>query len=211
MAELMLKNLKSLVKEFPQKGRTTYVAMSLIALPITPINIPAPVEATVTVQNTIAAQSQSLLISQAQLNIAFNVQDNTKNSSIKQIPIDFIYMSQGFSAFHPGVDLATKFGTQILPFEAGIVTQAGYSPFGYGNEVIIDNGNGIESLYAHLSRIDVKKGDRVTVNTEIGLVGSTGHSTGPHLHFEIHKDGVPINPVSILPDIKTSGTLLTSK
>jgi murein DD-endopeptidase MepM/ murein hydrolase activator NlpD len=107
-------------------------------------------------------------------------------------------MSQGFSTFHPGLDLATKYGTKINPIESGTVKMAGYSSFGYGFEIVIDHEDGTESLYAHLSKIEVKKGDTVNLNTEIGLVGSTGHSTGPHLHLEVHKNGIAINPLSVI-------------
>ncbi len=154
------------------------------------------------------AMPGSLIIPQSQLDSAFKVPTTAQNEAKIQVPIEFTYMSQSFSVFHPGIDLATEFGTKILPIESGIVIEASFSPFGYGNEVLIDNGNGTESLYAHLSKIEVKKGDEVNIKTEIGLVGSTGHSTGPHLHLEIHKNGAPINPLTILPPL--TNHLITS-
>lgn len=187
----MLKNIKHLLK----KTLVTNFALGLIALPTTTISQSEP--------------QPSLIIPEAQLNVAFDVQTNkiASNEPKIQIPIEFIYMSQGFTAFHPGVDLATKFGTPIKPVMAGTVEMAGYSPFGYGNEIVLDNGDGVETLYAHLSKIEVKEGDEVDMETEIGLVGSTGHSTGPHLHLEVHKNGKPINPVSFLPPLKTEELL----
>jgi murein DD-endopeptidase MepM/ murein hydrolase activator NlpD len=130
------------------------------------------------------------------LNTAFTIQSIPAPKI--QFPVEFTYMSQGFSTFHPGLDLATKYGTKINPIESGTVKMAGYSPFGYGFEIVIEHEDGMESLYAHLSKIEVKKGDIVNLNTEIGLIGSTGHSTGPHLHLEIHKNGAAINPLSVI-------------
>lgn len=142
-----------------------------------------------------------LIIPEATLDLAFNIQKPEMTSGAFQIPVNYTYMSQRFSSFHPGIDLPSKYGSSIKPIASGIVEEADYSPFGYGNVVIIDNGNGIESLYAHLSKIKVKKGDQVSSFTEIGLVGSSGHSTGPHLHLEIHVNNKAINPLSVLPPI----------
>jgi murein DD-endopeptidase MepM/ murein hydrolase activator NlpD len=75
---------------------------------------------------------------------------------------------------------------------------AGWSVWGYGNVVYLDNGNGVETLYAHMSKINVSVGQQVTRDTVIGYVGSTGRSSGPHLHFEIHKNKVPFNPLAVI-------------
>lgn len=110
-------------------------------------------------------------------------------------PLDVaVRINQEFSAFHPGVDLGAEVGNPIKPFMAGRVVEAGYVTDGYGNTILVDHGNGITSRYAHLSKIDVKVGDSVTTNTEIGRVGLSGHTTGPHLHFEIRINGNAINP-----------------
>ncbi|OGM02605.1 hypothetical protein A2115_01150 [Candidatus Woesebacteria bacterium GWA1_41_8] len=82
---------------------------------------------------------------------------------------------------------------------AGVVQAASYTKIGYGNAVLISHGNDMTSLYAHLSKIEVKVGDVVESSTEIGKMGATGHATGPHLHLEIRDHGVPINPLSVLP------------
>jgi murein DD-endopeptidase MepM/ murein hydrolase activator NlpD len=116
-----------------------------------------------------------------------------------QYPLETFAISQGFSFFHPGVDMTSAYGSPIKPIKQGIVAQAGYSVLGYGNMVYIDHGNGITSLYAHLSKILVKKGDEVNFDTVLGNVGSTGHSTGPHLHLEIRDHEKPVNPFSVLP------------
>jgi len=116
-----------------------------------------------------------------------------------QYPLVRYNLSQGYSFFHPGIDMATDKGTPIKPIHAGKVEAISTSKFAYGNTIIIDHGNDTTSLYAHLSKIDVVEGQEVTTNTVIGEVGSTGRSTGNHLHLEIREHGVPVNPLTILP------------
>lgn len=99
----------------------------------------------------------------------------------------------GRSAFHSGLDFRAPSGASVSALGAGKVTFAGRKG-GYGNAVEITHVNGLMSRYAHLSKIKVKKGQHVTPETIIGLVGSTGRSTGPHLHLEVRKDDRPTNP-----------------
>lgn len=109
--------------------------------------------------------------------------------------------SSGYQKFHAGIDIANpqgKVGDKISPFMDGTVTYAGEIFWGYGKHVIIDHGDDISSVYAHLNRIAVYKGQEVKVTDSIGEMGSTGWSTGPHLHFEIRVYGVPVNPKKIL-------------
>jgi len=197
----MLKNLKKLFKEISSKGKGLYVTFAIASLPLSTLR------GTVYTNQT----EPSLIIPEDKLDVAFDIKNTSNNSSVNvpkiQIPIEFTYMSQGFHIFHPGIDLASEYGTSIKPIMAGTVEEAGFSPFGYGNVIIIDHGNGLESLYAHLYKIEVKKGNEVSLSTEIGLVGVTGHSTGPHLHLEIHKNGIPINPLTILPPLKEASLL----
>lgn len=101
------------------------------------------------------------------------------------------------SSTHTGLDIAAPSGTGIRPISDGTVTYAG--PKGtYGNLVIISHGNGVESYYAHCSAIYVSVGQSVTTGTTISAVGSTGNSTGPHLHLEIRIGGTPVNPQNYL-------------
>ena len=94
---------------------------------------------------------------------------------------------------HTGVDIAAPSGAKVVAGESGDVILARY--YGaFGNTVIIDHGSGIASMYAHLSSFTVKEGDVVVRGDQVGKVGSTGLSTGPHLHFEVRKNGEPINP-----------------
>jgi murein DD-endopeptidase MepM/ murein hydrolase activator NlpD len=154
------------------------------------------------------ANTQSLIIPQEKLDTAFNV---AADNQIKiQTPLSFFYISQGYSSFHPALDFAAKYATAVRPIAKGVVTEAGYSPFGYGNKVVIVHPDGLQSLYAHLSKITVKKGDEVELNSIIGFVGATGHATGPHLHLEISKDKKNINPLTVLPPLaQDANKLLT--
>ncbi|MDW8414949.1 MAG: M23 family metallopeptidase [Thermaurantiacus sp.] len=99
----------------------------------------------------------------------------------------------GFSRLHQGVDFAAPTGTPVVASAAGRVTLAGWSG-GYGQVVEVDHGRGLKTRYAHLSRIDVRPGQAVGQGQRIGAVGSTGLSTGPHLHYEVWRDGRAVNP-----------------
>ena len=105
---------------------------------------------------------------------------------------------RGGTVNHAGFDLAATAGTEVAAAARGTVVHAG--PAGtYGNLVTLRHEDGFETRYAHLSEVDVKVGEVVESGAEIGKVGSTGHSTGPHLHFEIRHDGKPIDPAPLLP------------
>jgi murein DD-endopeptidase MepM/ murein hydrolase activator NlpD len=95
---------------------------------------------------------------------------------------------------HFGVDFAGSMGNAIFAVDAGTVVYAGWNDWGYGNLIILDHGNGYQSLYGHLSQINVQCDQNVGQGDVIGLMGSTGHSTGPHLHFELSYNGAHINP-----------------
>ena len=99
---------------------------------------------------------------------------------------------------HTGIDLRASKGTKIYAANAGTVTTAGYNS-AYGYYVVISHGGGVATLYAHMSKMAVSKGQKVSQGTIIGYVGSTGYSTGPHLHFEVIKNGDYVNPISMYP------------
>lgn len=101
------------------------------------------------------------------------------------------------STIHTGLDISTSQGTGIRPISAGTVTYSAYKG-SYGNLIIIDHGNGVQSYYAHCSALYVSVGQSVDTSTTIGAVGSTGNSTGPHLHLEIRIGGEPVNPQNYL-------------
>ena len=99
---------------------------------------------------------------------------------------------------HNGLDFSASWGSPVWAAHTGIVTAARFDR-GFGNYVVLQHGDGTASIYAHMSSLRVRKGDPVYVGEQIGRVGSTGLSTGPHLHFEIRKNGVPVNPLNYLP------------
>lgn len=103
----------------------------------------------------------------------------------------------GKTKMHNGVDMAGPTGTPIYATGIGTVIHAGWSS-GYGKTIKIRHSNGIETLYAHLNRIRVKKGERVKLGQRIGDMGSTGRSTGPHLHYEVRVNGSPKNPMNYI-------------
>lgn len=107
-------------------------------------------------------------------------------------PFDF-----GLSEFHPGIDFKGKTGDLVKCTANGIVEFTGRAG-GYGNCIRIKHINNIETVYGHLSRINVHQGQKVSVGEVIGRVGSTGRSTGPHLHYEIRRNGQPVNPKNYL-------------
>jgi len=104
----------------------------------------------------------------------------------------------GYSHFHTGLDYGLPLGTPIDAAAGGTVVAAGWDTTGFGNRVIVDHGNGVRTLYGHLQTVEVQPGAVVTVGQEIGLSGSTGNSSGPHLHFGVEKDGQWVDPAPYL-------------
>lgn len=108
---------------------------------------------------------------------------------------------------HKGVDIAAPQGTSVHTTAEGRVVRAGFQAGGYGNFIEVKHPNGMSSVYGHLSRIDVHVGQAVASDERIGLVGSTGYSTGPHLHFEVRRNGGQVNPAKVVGqafDVKVS-------
>jgi murein DD-endopeptidase MepM/ murein hydrolase activator NlpD len=96
---------------------------------------------------------------------------------------------------HHGIDLAGQTGLKIYASGDGVVTTAEFNHHGYGREVVIDHGFGYQTVYAHLHEILVEEGKQVEKGELIGTLGSTGRSTGPHLHYEVRKNDRPVNPM----------------
>jgi len=117
-------------------------------------------------------------------------------------PTDRHYLS-GFDynekSNHRGIDLAGNAGDNIYAADGGVIVYSGNNSYGYGNMVMIDHGTGFQSLYAHMSQIFVSCGESVGQSAVIGSVGSTGRSSGPHLHFEIRTSSTVVNPWNLLP------------
>ena len=112
---------------------------------------------------------------------------------------------QGRAARHQGIDLAAPYGTPIYATADGIVSEAGWNSGGYGNLIKLDHGRGIETRYGHLSAILVRAGQHVTRGQQIARMGSTGRSTGSHLHYEVRIDARAVNPI---PFMKSNDYLL---
>jgi murein DD-endopeptidase MepM/ murein hydrolase activator NlpD len=170
------------------KNTKKFFAANLSALAIVGILLPGT-------QASVQAASFNTQLDET----VIQTQNTLKTEKSIQYPLENVKVNQGFSIFHLGVDLGAEIGDSIKPIKAGMITEAGYANDGYGNTILIDHGRGLTSRYAHLSKIEVKVGDQVTTNTEIGEVGTTGQTTGPHLHLEIHQNGIPLNPLSVLP------------
>ncbi len=114
-------------------------------------------------------------------------------------PVDNGQISQGYSAYHNGFDIAAPLNTSIHPIGSGIVEFAGFVGDGHGNEVRVDHGDGLKTVYAHMNKINVRVGNMVGPTSTIGTIGLTGRTTGPHVHLEVWNHGATISPGSILP------------
>jgi LysM repeat protein len=104
-----------------------------------------------------------------------------------------------YSNIHRGIDIDGNLGEAVYATDAGVIVYAGWNDYGYGNMIMIDHGNGFQSLYGHLSALNVVCGQSVGQGDVIGAIGSTGHSSGPHLHFEIRSLSSFVNPHDMLP------------
>jgi peptidoglycan hydrolase-like protein with peptidoglycan-binding domain len=147
---------------------------------------------------------------------------NSGSSGIPSGPVRFLRpvrgaIGEGFGyppghggARHDGIDFPEPMGTPIGAAGVGTVISAGWNSGGYGNLTIIQHRLGYQTYYAHQSSISVSVGQQVSGGVRIGYVGTTGHSTGPHLHFEVRHNGVPINPVPLLLAATSLGKLAVS-
>jgi murein DD-endopeptidase MepM/ murein hydrolase activator NlpD len=109
------------------------------------------------------------------------------------------WLTQRYSPHHRAIDIATSYGATVYAAGGGVVVRTGWLFTGYGYSVIISHGNGLQTLYSHLKGPLVVVGQRVRRGQVIGAVGSTGRSTGPHVHFEVRKNGVRVDPLPYLP------------
>lgn len=130
-------------------------------------------------------------------------------------PVDRARLTRGYKIKrrgrpHLGIDLAGPRGTPIYSSQSGRVIYAGRDFSGFGKMILVESGRGWATLYAHLDKILVSEGQRVRMGETIGLMGSTGRSTGPHLHFEIRKDKKPVDPLLYLPGGREASRKLAS-
>ena len=120
------------------------------------------------------------------------------NKDLKHEPSGFgmrMHPIYKYEKFHAGMDFTADIGTKIYATGDGIVATAEYGS-GYGNNVVVNHGYGYETLYGHMAKILVRAGQKVKRGELIGYVGNTGLSSGPHVHYEVHKNGDPVNPVN---------------
>lgn len=180
----------SLVLETPSP---TSDAVMLTSMPIVTEIAPTPTPVPVVAKRVPFIQPQALPVG--------FVPPDVQNSGAYFSPLrnpPRLLITTRFSGGHPGVDLATAYGTPIYSVGNGYVESVGSTIWAYGNVVYINHGGGVVSLYAHMSRVDIKPGQQVTKDTMIGAVGSTGNSSGPHVHLELHKDGRSFNPLGVM-------------
>lgn len=121
------------------------------------------------------------------------------------------YLSTRFSTWHPGLDIATGLGMPIHPIIDGEILQVGRDFWGLGNFVEVGHENGFKSKYAHMGKIFVKVGDKVTEESTLGEVGLTGHTSGPHTHLEVTLNGNYVNPQPLLPEIPNMPIVAVTK
>ena len=145
------------------------------------------------------------LVNQNPLTQMIEIRDPVTGNIVKKISPNVVWPTQGrvtlefgessiYQPFHTGIDIANIKGTPVNPVMEGTVIYAGEIFWGLGKHIIIDNGDNIKTIYAHLDKIYVYKGQKVNTDYVIGAMGSTGWSTGPHLHFQINIYGIPVNP-----------------
>jgi len=122
-----------------------------------------------------------------------------RNENLKAVASGFGYRNDPFTKirkFHAGMDFSAKTGTPVFATGDGVVDKADNTASGYGNHIVIRHGFGYETLYGHLSKYNVRAGQKVKRGDVIGYVGSTGRSEAPHLHYEVHKGGEVVNPLN---------------
>ncbi len=120
------------------------------------------------------------------------------NKELRRIGSYFGYRTDPFykiQKFHEGLDFSAPVGTEVHVTGDGMITKVERSRVGYGNVIEVDHGYGYKTVYAHLSKFNVQRGERVKRGQVIGFIGNTGKSTSPHLHYEVHRNGVPVDPI----------------
>ena len=158
---------------------------------------PKKAEVTINGQNILVADKADES-AKDEVEVSYNVASKRSPFDFKS-PVDR-HLTQGYRAYHPAYDIATALGSPIRPLGAGKVEFAGSVTGGKGNIVIVDHGDGLKSLYAHMGNIYVGIGNEVNPETSLGTVGMTGRTTGPHVHLEMYDKDIAVNPASILPE-----------
>ncbi len=144
------------------------------------------------IQADVYPHAQELVIESPEMRI------NTEETF--QMPVPG-YISQHYGWLHHGIDIAGNNGASVFPITNGVVKEISYTPFGYGLQIVLDHGNGIVSRYAHLQSVNVELNQKLSKKDILGFVGSTGWSTGPHLHLEIYQNSRSVNPFAYVPKL----------
>ncbi len=184
---------------FSHRKELKYVATVFLTLLLLPV-----LAVLVITQTGIEIVSDSL-VGFNEIRLTVQLKNPLDGKVVKELSGPFIWPAQGvitlefgessiYQPFHTGIDIAGKKGDSVYAFMKGKVIYADGISWGYGNHVIIDNGDNITSVYAHLGIISVSKDDEIKQGQLIGSQGDTGWVTGPHLHFETRVNGIPVNP-----------------
>lgn len=156
------------------------------------------IKARIATQNKSYEEILKLINNKEQLLAATPAIQPVSNQDLNRIASGFGYRIDPIYKtvkLHAGLDFAAPQGTPIYATADGVVKTSGFSDGGYGNYVVINHGYGYETLYGHMVRIKARRGQRVKRGEIVGYVGTTGKSTGPHLHYEVHKNGQKLDPV----------------
>lgn len=195
--------ISAIAAAFSMKNEIKYIFVTFLVICLVPI-----FTVLVITQVGLDIVSDSLVTRNPQA-ITIDIRDPATGNIVDQIDALGIWPVSGpvslefgkfhlpYQPFHTGIDIATndrKVGTPVVAFMKGKVTYADSVSWGYGKHVKIDHGHHVSSVYAHLHTLSVAEGDEVEIGQVIGMRGSTGWSTGPHLHFEIRVFGIPVNP-----------------
>lgn len=195
----------SLIFGLYQEKKTIYIVLVTFLVVLL---LPFIVAAVIT--NTGIQQVSDLLAENKHNNFSVTLKNPLNGESTITLYGPFIWPTKGvitlefgesdlpYQVFHTGIDIAGNKGDEISAFMKGKVIFADEISWGYGKHIIIDHGNNLSSLYGHLDTITVKVGDAVEQGQIIGTEGSTGWSTGPHLHFETRVYGIPVNPINFV-------------
>ena len=201
-----------------------YMLVPIMAMPAGTASTTTQTAAGTTSQTAAGTTSQTAAGTTSQTAASGTTQTAATQSTALEMPFDGTYpVTQGFGPtdftaepsyegyahFHTGIDFGLPQGTDVKAAGSGKVIAAGWTDDGFGNEVIVDHGNGVVSLYGHLSAVDTKVGDTVQAGQEIGLSGSTGNSTGPHLHFGVEVNGQWVDPTPYIHGSAAASTSAT--
>ncbi|MBI3954639.1 M23 family metallopeptidase [Candidatus Collierbacteria bacterium] len=190
---------KTKLKLLPKRGSNpiSKLLRPILEKPVSRRFLGGFLSATSLMAAVISPTSESLA-SGVNFEVAVEVEVGTSRTGLEAILPLMTGVSQGFNPFHKGIDITAPKGAEIYPFRDGVVARIENSAYGYGRSVVIRHDDGYASRYAHLGKIKVEEGERVSVKTSLGEVGLTGKTTGYHLHLEIKQGETSLNPFRLV-------------